>query len=402
LSDTTTPAAGTFQAGFAEAAALQSRSAFAEAAEAYLRLTRRAVTVALASNLSVCLTELGRFDEAAHWLLMAARHRPGDPDLRRLLGNLYVEAGRLEMAELEYRTALVLDPDQANAAVGLGALLLSQGRYAEGWPLFEKRAGINPDLVPQVSVSFPEWTGEPLAGKSILVWYEQGLGDQIQMCRFAAMLKARGAAHVALGCRPTLVDLLATTPGADEIIPAPQGAAVSIRAYDYWTRFFSLPGRLGVTLETLPAEPYLSAPADRRARWAGARGVGLAWRASPTGFNARNKTLPDALAQRLLDAGAMSLDPADTGVADFADTAAIVEQLDLVISIDSSVAHLAGAMGKPCWTLLPRLHCDWRWLRGRSDSPWYPTMRLYRQTTPGDWRPLIAQVATEMAAMRTA
>jgi hypothetical protein len=181
----------------------------------------------------------------------------------------------------------------------------------------------------------------------------------------------------------------------------PQGAAVSIRAYDYWTRFFSLPGRLGITLETLPGRPYLFAPADRRARWAGASGVGLAWRASPTGFNARNKTLPDALAQRLLEAGATSLDPADTGVDDFADTAAIVEQLDLVISIDSSVAHLAGAMGKPCWTLLPRLHCDWRWLRGRTDSPWYPTMRLYRQTTPGDWRPLIERVATEMAAMRT-
>jgi len=262
-------------------------------------------------------------------------------------------------------------------------------------------------VVPPVAAGFPEWKGEALAGRSILVWYEQGFGDQIQFARFAQALKARGAAHVALGCRPALTALLATAPGVDEVIAVPRGAQVAIRPYDCWSRYFSLPGHLGVTLETLPAQPYLSAPADRRVRWAPEPGsprigpqIGLAWRASPTGFNAAHKNVPDALAQRLLDLGARSLHPEDTGAADFADTAALIEGLDLVISIDTSVAHLAGALGKPCWTLLPRVHTDWRWLRARTDSPWYPSMRLYRQPAAGDWSAVIDQVAADLRAQR--
>lgn len=400
MSETKISTPGSIDPALAEAAELQGSRAFAEAAEAYRRyMAKRPLTVGVAANLSLCLSELGRFEEAESWLLTAARQKPDNPELRRLLGNLYGEMGRLDHAELELRTSLLLKPDQVGAKVNLGALLLSRGRYAEGWPLLEFRGQLNPDLVPELNVSFPEWKGEPLAGKSILVWYEQGLGDQIQMCRFAKTLKARGAAHVALGCRPTLVDLMATTPGADEIIPVPRDAKIVIRRYDCWTRFFSLPGRLDVTLNDIPAEPYLSAPEAHRARWKGASGVGLAWRASPTGFNGQNKSLPDEAAQRLLDLGVMSLDPADSGVADFADTAAIVEQLDLVISVDSSVAHLAGAMGKPCWTLLPRLHCDWRWGRSRADTPWYPAMRLYRQQTVGDWGPVIDQVIADLGSL---
>ena len=125
-------------------------------------------------------------------------------------------------------------------------------------------------------------------------------------------------------------------------------------------------------------------------------GVGLVWQASPTGFNAANKGLPRAVAQRLLDRGAISLQPEDTGAADFADTAAIIARLDLVISIDTAVAHLAGAMGKPCWTLLPYVHCDWRWLRDRGDSPWYPGMKLYRQAQPQDWSQTLDQVLADL------
>ena len=392
------PAQDSFDAAFAAASALQAQFAFAEAAAAYRALADRAVTVNLAANLGLCLSEIGDFDEAERWLMLAARHRPANAELRRLLGNLYAELGKLEPAELEYRTALAFQPDNLAASLGLGGVLLTQGRYAEGWPLMEARVELNPDVVPPIRVSFPQWRGEPLAGKSILVWYEQGLGDQIQFCRFAQTLKARGAAHVALGCRPPLVDLLKTAAGVDEVVAAPRGESVSIRQYDYWSRYFSVPGALGVTPETLPSRPYLSAPEDRRERWRGFAGVGFVWRSSPTGFNARNKNVPDALAQRLLGLGARSLHPEDTGVADFADTAAIIEQLDLVISIDTSVAHLAGAMGKPCWTLLPRLHCDWRWQRDRADCVWYPTMRLYRQTQPLDWTPVIDRVERDLKA----
>jgi len=396
LSETSETQAAAADALFDQASALQQQGAYAEAAEIYARLAGETVTVNVALNLGICLTECGRFDDAERWLMIVARHRPTNAEARRLLANLYSEMGRLEAAELEYRTALAFQPDHGPAKLALGGILLTQGRYAEGWPLMEARIPLNPAVVPPVNVAFPEWQGESLAGRSILIWYEQGLGDQIQFARFAQMLKAKGASQVALGCRPPLVDLLATATGVDEIVPVPRGELVSVKRYDCWSRYFSLPGRLGVTLETLPTAPYLFAAPERLPRWPGWSGVGLVWRCSPTGFNARNKSIPDAVIQPLLDLGARSLHPEDTGAADFADTAAIVEQLDLVISIDTSVAHLAGAMGKPCWTLLPRLHCDWRWMRERADSPWYPTMRLYRQAEPGDWAPLVARVAGDL------
>jgi tetratricopeptide (TPR) repeat protein len=381
---------------FARASELQKAGDFEAAAETYGRLARRAVTLNIAANLGLCLTEIGRFKEAERWLSLAVRNRPQTAELRRLTGNLYREIGDYARAETEFRAGLSFDPANNGLKLALGGLLLLVGRWTEAWPLMEARIPLHPDVIPPIDVAFPEWRGQELAGRSILIWYEQGLGDQIQFARFAQGLKARGAAHVALGCRPPLVDLLARATGVDEIVPVPRGATVSLRPYDFWTRYFSVPGPLGVTLETLSGAPYLSAPPDRRARWTPPGGIGIAWRASPTGFNARNKNIPDALAQRLFDLGARSLHPEDTGVADFADTAAIVEGLDLVISIDTSVAHLAGAMGKPCWTLIPRLNADWRWLTGRTDSPWYPTMRLYRQEKPGDWAPIIDRIAGDL------
>jgi hypothetical protein len=391
----------TRQDDFERGAKLQRAGQFAEAAEIYLQLAETALTINLATNLGVCLNEIGDRARAQHYLGLAARERPGDATIHRLLGAANAEAGHVELAEYEFRDALAASPGDGVTELALASLYLSVGRYAEGWPLMAARADLHPGVVPPITVNFPEWRGEPLAGKSVLIWVEQGFGDQIQMARFANSLKALGAARVTLGCRPVLADLFATLAGADAIIPIAVGDAVQVGTHDYWTRYFSLPEPLGVTLETLPAQPYLSAPADRRARWAGFGGgarVGLTWQASPTGFNGANKGLPDALAQRLKDAGAVSLQPEDTGAADFADTAAIIEGLDLVVSIDTSVAHLAGAMGKRCWTLLPYLKCDWRWLRERTDSPWYPTMTLYRQTAPRDWSETVDRVLRDLSA----
>jgi hypothetical protein len=377
---------------FERASGLQQARRFEEAAAIYQRLADTRLTVNVALNLGIVLGELGRRGEAEHWAGLVASHRPADPNVRRVLGNAYAASGKVALAEREYRAALEAKPDDGPAQLALAGLYLSVGRYAEGWPLLAARVALHPDVVPPIQLSFPEWRGEPLAGKSILVWLEQGFGDQIQMSRFANTLKAKGAAQVTLGCRPNLGHLLSTLAGADTIVPIAAGATGQVARHDYWTRYFSLPEHLGITLGTLPVEPYLAAPADRRQPWRGASGIGLVWQASPTGFNGANKGLAPADAQRLLDRGAMSLHPEDTGAADFADTAAIIEQLDLVISIDTSVAHLAGAMGKPCWTLLPYMHTDWRWLRDRSDSPWYPTMRLYRQTAARDWSAVIDAV----------
>jgi tetratricopeptide (TPR) repeat protein len=381
--------------------ALQHAGQYAEAVAVYRPLATRVLTVKLAINLGVSLGEIGAFGQAVHYLKLASDHRPDDAALRRMLGRAYGEAGDVARAEQAYLAVLAAHPDDKAAQLSLGGVYLSAGRYAEGWPLLDVRAELHPGVVPTVTLPYPEWRGEPIAGKSILIWVEQGFGDKIQFARFANTLKARGASRVSLGCSPSLAGLFTTLSGVDQLIPIGVGATTEVTRHDYWSRYLSLPGRLGITLETLPAEPYLAAPADRRARWAGFGGgaqVGLAWQASPTGFNGANKGLPDAQARRLLDLGAISLHPEDTGAEDFADTAAIIEGLDLVISIDTSVAHLAGAMGKPCWTLLPALNCDWRWLRDRADSPWYPTMRLYRQTRPKDWTETLGQVIADLGA----
>jgi tetratricopeptide (TPR) repeat protein len=381
---------------FARGVELQRAQRFAEAAEIYRGMARSRLTSNLAYNLGVCLGELGDWAGAEHYLELAARHQPANADFHRRLGYVYAEAGQADRAEQAYRTALAARPGDLSAELALAGLYLSLGRYAEGWPLLDARIPLNPDVVPPIKLGYPEWRGEPLDGKSVLVWVEQGFGDQIQMCRFVNGLKAGGAARVTLGCRPALAHLFSTLAGADNIIPIATGASMSVPPHDYWSRYFSLPGALGVSLESLPAEPYLAAPADRLERWSHAKGVGLVWQASPTGFNAANKGLPAETARRILDRGAMSLHPEDTGARDFADTAAIIARLDLVISIDTSVAHLAGAMGKPCWTLLPYIHCDWRWLRSRTDSPWYPSLRLYRQTRPRDWSETVDQVLRDL------
>jgi len=385
------------EAKFVRAFDLQKAQRYIEAAAIYGELARIRLTSNLACNYGVCLGELGDWKNALRYLELAAKHRPADPAFQRALASARAGAGRSAAAEQAYRKALALAPGDKVAELGLAGLYLSLGRYAEGWPLLDARVALRPDVVPPIELGYPPWRGEPLEGRSILIWVEQGFGDQIQMCRFANSLKARGAARVTLGCRPQLAHLFSTLAGADAVVPvAPRGSA-AVPPHDYWTRYFSTPEPLGITLETLPAEPYLAAPVDRRARVADIGGrIGVAWKASPTGYNAENKGLPDELAQRLLDRGAISLHPEDSGAQDFADTAAIIERLDLVISIDTSVAHLAGAMGKPVWTLLPFVHCDWRWLLGRADSPWYPSMKLYRQTKPRDWTETLDQVLRDL------
>ena len=382
---------------FEVAVELQNSGRPAEAIAIYLQIMGDQPKVTLIRNLGACFHQLGRYDQAAYCLERATKARPGDPDLHLLLGHIQAARGQADAAEATYRNALALKPDHAAARLGLGNLHLSLGRYAEGWPLIDVRFDLNPDRAPTGPASYPQWRGESLAGKSILVLTEQGFGDHIQMCRFAQSLKARGASRVTLTCLWPLTPLLAMAPGVDAVTTYQPGQDLDLDRHDYWSHYFSLPELLGVTLETLPAAPYLAAPAERRARWAGYGGVGLCWRTSPSGFNAVNKNLPADEAERLLALGMISLHPEDTGARDFADTAAIIEQLDLVVSVDTAVAHLAGALGKPCWLLAPYLGLDWRWLRGRTDSPWYPSMKLYRLAAPGAWAAMVDAVSADLA-----
>lgn len=367
---------------YAAAGELHRAGRLAEAAEAYRTLTRIRPTFNLIRNLAFCLARHGDLDEALHWLGVGLRHRPDDPGLLEVVGEVSEGLGRMGEAEAAYRRAVALGPANPDHRFSLASFLLSDDRWAEGLPLFEARREWHGWRKPPGEA--PEWRGEPLDGRSILIWREQGQGDQICFARFAPLLKEHGAGRVVIACAEPLVSLLAKVPGVDEAV---SDSAPAIGA-DCWVYAGSIPLWLGLTPETLPSAPYLAA-------WpqpVGAR-IGIRTRGNPAQPNDVNRSLPSDYAEQLLALpGVMDLDPAVSGAADFAETAAIVAGLDLVISVDTSVAHLAGALGKPVWVLLPHVGTDWRWRRGRMPNAWYPTARLFRQPAPRDWATVVASV----------
>jgi hypothetical protein len=292
-------------------------------------------------------------------------------------GGLLKMAGQLEGAEEALRAALAIEPKNPKTLHALGIVLLSQGRYAEGWPLYDARHDV-PELgLPKPALPYPEWRGESLAGKRLLIFGEQGFGDQIMFARFALVARDQGAA-VTMFCRPALSRLFAQFDGV-EVIGAV--GAVEFPDPDYWVMSGSIAGRFGITPETVPSAPYLKAEPGPPLG-----GLGVAWRGNPYHRNDANRSLPpDAGAQLLSLPGARSLHPEDSGAQDFADTARLIASMANVLSVDTSVAHLAGAMGKPVTILVPALMTDWRWMQDRNDTPWYPSARLLRQATPGHW-----------------
>jgi tetratricopeptide (TPR) repeat protein len=335
--------------------------------------------------------DAGRLNEAEAIYAEAAARFPAEAEPHHHLGGLHRRRGRLDLAEAEYRRTLNLAPAAAATMRLLATLLLSQGRFAEGFALFEARHA-HPRMK-KPALPFPEWVSGPVAGKKLLIWPEQGFGDQIQFARFAPVLKRLGA-DVTLICHKELVRLFEASLGVRVL--AAQGA-VEFPDPDLWVMQGSIAARLGCTVETLPNAPYLRAAGTWPPLGEGFK-VGLKTRGNPSHENDANRSLPEADAARLakLPARMLSLEPADTGAKDFADTAAILDQLDLVISVDTSAAHLAGAVGKSCWVLLPAESTDWRWLLERTDSPWYPSMRLYRQQPDEPWSAVIDRVAADL------
>ncbi|MBF0460153.1 MAG: hypothetical protein HQL87_02040 [Magnetococcales bacterium] len=276
-----------------------------------------------------------------------------------------------------------------------------------------------PVALPTLSspVPFPLWQGEDLTGKSLLIFSEHGFGDQIQFCRYVTRLLAAGIRWCTVVCDPPLVALLASLAGVDQVLVKGQDCP----PHDFWLFYLSVPLHLATTPATIPDQiPYLHAPADRLARWEGLMPkqgfrVGLVWHGNPQHTNDANRSLPGltvlaplwsvpgvAFVSLQKGAGEKEASQPPPGqpilhwgdwIQDFADTAAIVTHLDLVISVDSAVAHLAGALGKPCWVMLPAVGTDWRWLHGRTDSPWYPgVLRLFHQEQPGEWSTVVQQI----------
>jgi Flp pilus assembly protein TadD len=430
------------EVAFAQAAALDGQLAEAHANLGYLLDLRGARTEAEASyrralalqpdgvetllNLGGLLMQGKQLDEAETLYRRALTLQPDNAQVCSNLGALYACVHRDAEAEACCRRAIALAPDRPKARFNLSYLLLRQGRYEEGWACFEARDWY---AALQRQLQLPRWQGEPLAGKSILLGYEAGHGDMIQFCRYAQVLKAMGAARITLLCHPALKRLLAGMAALDEVRAFDEPQAVDGH-WDLWTPLMSCPHHCQTRLDTLPAAiPYLSAPAAQAQRWvremprqgAGLR-VGLAWKGNPKFDNDADRSLADLtvlaplwqvpgvcfvslqkgagedqarrppVGQPLLEMGSQAQD--------FADMAGMLMNLDLVISVDTAVAHLAGALGVRCWLLLPAYQTDWRWLDGRADSPWYPgVMRLFRQRDMGDWVPVVDQVATELAAL---
>jgi tetratricopeptide (TPR) repeat protein len=383
-------------AEFMRAGELQQAGRLAEAAALWAQITAAAPHSPEArANHGATLTELGRFAAAEAELRQALAMKPDAVWAHYHLGRLMQFTRRWAEAEAAYRAALAIAPDDAKARLALGQLCLTLGRYAEGWGLYEARAE-----VPSQNAGRPdlpnEWRGEPVAGKRFLIWPEQGFGDQIQFARFAPVLKAMGA-QVTLVAPPELTALFASLDVA--VVEQAQGPMTLPRP-DAWSLMLSIPGRLA--LGTLPGAPYLAVPAERRARWAGHApkgAVGMVWRGRATHGNDAHRSLPSAAALApLAEAGATLVDLTDP-IGDFADLAAVIEQLALVVTVDTAVAHLAGALGKPCWVLLPWFRTDWRWLEGRDDSPWYPSVRLFRQPTRGVWDEVFAGMAVRLAQL---
>jgi tetratricopeptide (TPR) repeat protein len=380
-------------------------------------------------NLGSLLAEFARYDEAERCYRRLLQIDPDSMKAWNNLGRLLEDLNQFDDAEDCYRRALSIDPERTPTMLNLGLLLLKTGRFEEGWSLYESRYAEPKHLDSEAAVHvkpalpFAEWQGESLTGRAMLVWCEQGFGDSLHFARYLPLLKQRGLARLTVACPNALKTLFEQIDGVDACVA--QDAAHTLPAFDFWSFTMSLPLRFGTTLDTIPAAmPYLRAPAERTARWAGrfpqrTPKVGLVWAGDPRPMLAsahstdRRRSLNALAFVPLLETAGVTfvslqlgastrpqietlpfelrpLDPMDE-VRDFADTAALIEQLDLVIAVDTSVAHLAGALNKPVW-ILSRFDGCWRWLADRDDSPWYPSARLFRQTKPGNWNDVIGRV----------
>ncbi len=368
-------------------------------------------------NLGVVLQERGDLAAAESSFAEALGRDPRYVNARNGLGLVLAERGALDGAIAHYRAALRLKPDFPEAHLNLALALLLKGQLREGWEEYEWRWRSPSRRSELRHTEKPQWGGEPIRGKTIVLYYEQGLGDTIQFARFALVL-ARLGARVLLEVEAPVHDLMRESFRGIETFVKDE----ALPPFDYQCPLLSVPRALGIELATTPAEiPYLSAEPQRAARWRERLGVahgpriGIVWAGSDTHRYDRNRSVPLETIAPLFEVASSEFVTLQKGPAaaqlqrcrarvidhtnllvSFADTAALVACLDLVITVDTAVAHLAGAMGKPVWMLTP-FAPDWRWLLEREDTPWYPSLRLFRQLRPDDWSHVIERIRTELA-----
>jgi tetratricopeptide (TPR) repeat protein len=373
------------------------------------------------NNIATAYEDWGKAEQAISYFQKAITADPANIRFQINLAGAYVEAGNYQAALDKYLYALNLEPENPDLNYNLSLLYLLQEDFSNGWRKYGC-FGFKKERSRQVTENLkrPEWEGEPLAGKRIYVYSEQGFGDTIQFFRYLPQLKAKGA-EVIFGCYPALKNLIENCQGFDRLIDKPINETGL--DYDLHISVAGLPSVLKITSEgiTVPV-PYLKVAGDLEKYWqeqlsrfSGFK-AGFVWEPDPSSKTWNKRRLPLQYFYELSRLTGITLFSLQKGQAvqqlqeteniinmadnirDFADTAAIINNLDLVITIDTSIAHLAGALGKPVWTLLP-FSPDWRWFLNRTDSPWYPSMKLFRQERAGDWDSVVSEIKTELGRL---
>ncbi len=368
------------------------------------------------NNLGIVFRDQGKMEESVAWHERALALKPDYSEGYNNLGNTRRSQGRLEEARRCHEQALALNPGNVEAKWNLSLVELLTGDFAAGWRDYEVRTKRKnaPRHFPE-----PRWRGESLNGARILLHAEQGLGDTLQFLRYVPLVQAAGGT-VILDVQRSLLRLAAELPGIETLV----ATGDPLPPFECHSPLMSLPAAFQTSIESIPAQvPYLRVPAEAKQSAEGLEWpekglrVGLVWSGNPLFPEDRLRSIPlsdfgallalhgvrffslqmGPAASQLAQVDAQIID-LQAAIADMADTAALIEKLDLVITVDTAVAHLAGALGKPVWVLLP-FAPDWRWLMERADSPWYPTMRLFRQPKFGDWPSVLERVRGDLAML---
>jgi len=409
----------------------------------------------------IILHKQGKFEQAKEYYLKVLKNRPKDSDVLTFLGIVYKEnsqlsnaienlnkavriqknsslawhtlgdcyklLNKLDSALNAYQKAAIYEPKNHHITKKIATVFLLQGKFLQAWHKKEKRI----DIIHHFSEASKKylWKGESLDNKKLVVLWEQGLGDSIQFIRYIDILKKLYHCYIIVVCQEELYGLFQSVKNIDELIA--QGSKTNPEfnikcQFDYWTLLLSLPYHLNTDLNSIPAQvPYLYANPSKIQYWQTriqhGFNVGIVWAGSPTHDNDRNRSchlrqfaplakIPKvnlfslqkgkAVEQTTLLPQAFELIRLDNELNDFTDTAALLSVLDLLISVDTAPVHLAGALGRSVWVLLPYAP-DWRWMLNRNDSPWYPSMRLFRQAKSGDWESVFQQIAKELRTLTT-
>ena len=380
--------------------------------QAILALTEAALIdpahAATQLNLGNAHADLDEWDEAERHIRAAITLDPKLVEAYASLGHLLGARGQLVQAIAACEAALALDPLSAEAHWNLATVLLLKGDYERGFNEYEWHSKHPLFRAYWRDLPGPAWDGGSLEGRTLLVHAGQGTGDTIQLARDMPDLTDRGA-RVILACSPSLIPLLSGQPGLSSVVSRSQ----ALPHYDLWVDQMSLPRLLGTRSDTIPRPgAYLKPDPARSRHWVerlqGSK-VGFAWAGNPAHMNDMHRSLPLDVAREIArpamvslqvghraeEAAVLGIQDVSASLTDYAETAALIATLDLVITVDTSVAHLAGALGVATWLMLPAAP-DWRWILGRDDTPWYGSVRLFRQVSPGDWEPVVQAISARL------